>query len=61
MFLGDELELLKGGGGGGGVGIFLGVISLKNTPTSHAVNLALFMHACSDFAMPSFVMHLLMQ
>ena len=26
-------------------------ISLKNTPTSHAVNLALFMHACSDSAM----------
>ena len=24
--------------------------SLKNTPTSHAVSLALFMHLCSDFA-----------
>ena len=24
--------------------------SLKNTPTSHAVSLALFMHACSDSA-----------
>ena len=24
--------------------------SLENTPTSHAVNLVLFMHACSDSA-----------
>ena len=42
--MGDELKwLLKEGGGN---------ISLENTPTSHAVGLALVIYACSDSAMP---------
>ena len=34
--------------------------SLKYTPTSQAVSLALVMYACSDSAKPLFVMRLLM-
>ena len=46
--MGDELKwLLKEGGGC----IFENCdISLENTPTSHAVSLALFVWACSDSA-----------
>ena len=37
-----------------GVGVFFEScgISLENTPTSHAVSLALAMYTCSSFAMP---------
>ena len=35
--------------------------SLENTPTSHAVSLALFMHAAVILQICFFVMHLLMQ
>ena len=58
--MGDELQwLLKERGGH----IFESCnISLKNTPTSHTVSLALVICACSDSASyASFVMHLLMQ
>ena len=48
--MGDELKwLLKEGGGR----IFESCdISLENTPTTHAVSLALVICACSDSAMP---------
>ena len=53
MPMGDELkELLKKGG----ECIFKSCdISLKNTPTLHAVSLPIFMYACSDSAMLLFV------
>jgi len=52
MLMGDELKwLLKEGGGRISESCD---ISLKNTPTSHTVSLALFMYACIASAMLCF-------
>ena len=51
--MGNELKWLSKEGGGGSTFESCD-ISLENTPTSHAVSLALAMYECSDSAMPLF-------